>query len=56
MNWENPDVQQTYLERTMSELGKQFRKSHQKTFQKTENQCQNAAFQQKTTSEKEKFV
>ena len=40
------------LLRTMSEFGKQFLKKSDK---KTENQCQNAACEQKTTCEKWKF-
>ena len=40
------------LERTISELGKPFPKNQIK---KTENQCQNAACEQKTTSEKANF-
>ena len=40
------------LKQTMSELGKHFLKNSDK---KTENQCQNAACEQKTTSEKWKF-
>ena len=40
----------------MSELGKPFlKKSDKKPETKTENQCQNAACEQKTTSEKRKF-
>ena len=40
----------------MSQLGKPFlKKSHKKTF-KTENQCQNAACEEKSTSKKRKFA
>ena len=39
----------------MSELRKPFLKN-QKKEKKTKNQCQNAAFEQKTTSEKWKFI
>ena len=42
------------LERTICELGKPL-KNHIKNEKKTENQCQNAACEQKTTSEKEKL-
>ena len=38
----------------MSELGKPFPKSNKK-LKKPENQCQNAACDQKTAREKEKF-
>ena len=43
------------LERTMSELGKPFPKNQKKILKKTENHCQNAACEQKTTSEKANF-
>ena len=43
------------LERTMGELGKQFSKNHFENFKKSGNQFQNAACEQKTTSEENKF-
>ena len=39
----------------MSELGKPFLKKIIKRIKKKQNQCQNAACEQKTTSEKSKF-
>ena len=45
------------LQRTMNEMGKSSpNKSGQKIFKKTDNQCRNAAYEQKTTSEKENLV
>ena len=49
--------QKPELEWTMSELRKPIPKNQiKKTFKKTENQCRNAAYEQKPTSEKEQFV
>ena len=43
------------LDRRMNELERPVLKNQMKKFLKKENQCQNAACEQKTTSEKSKF-
>ena len=46
--------QKLNLERTLSDLGKPFQKKSDQKIKKTEKQCQNAAYEQKTTTTSEK--